>query len=685
MEFFGDTIESIRCFDLDSQRSIDRIERYVVTSPAAAACDGPADSGEATTLLDYLPAGSIVCVIAPQEVAELADELYRRTREMDGHVASLMLAPREVFGRFASFALAEMRTFGGGETGGGDAGGSGGGVIPAGSGGEAGELALGIRSLERLGIGPGEALAELVELAAAADVWVYCENAAERRRFEEFLAGRGARPQRLHTAIGHVAGGFYWPAQELAVVGHHEIFRRYAARRRMRRLRAGRPIESMLELHRGDYVVHVGHGIAKFEGLKLLERDGRSEEYLALRFAGGTVLHVPASRIDLVQKYVGSRKSRPALSRLGSAAWDRQKQRVGRAVQDLAAEMIRIQALRRTRAGISYPAGTDWQRRFAEQFVYTETADQLAAMRQVDADMLAPRPMDRLICGDVGYGKTELAMRAAFKAVEAGKQVAVLVPTTVLASQHLRTFRERMADYPVEIDALSRFRTAGEQAEILSRLRDGRLDILIGTHRLLSGDVRFADLGLVIIDEEQRFGVEHKEHLKALRATVDVLTLTATPIPRTLHMALLGLRDISSLTSPPMDRRAIHTEVCHYNARLIRQAILRELSRDGQVFFVHNRVADIRAVAGRVAELVPEATVACAHGRMKEHQLEETMLRFVQREIDVLVCTTIIESGLDIPTANTMIIHEADRFGLAQLHQLRGRVGRYKHRAYCYL
>jgi len=547
-------------------------------------------------------------------------------------------------------------------------------------------FSLGVRSLERLAIGTHEALTELAELSEVADVWVYCENPAEQQRFAELLETKYPKLSgRLTTAIGHVAGGFYWPGQRIVVVGHHELFRRYAKRRRIRRVRAGRPIESLLDLREGEYVVHVAHGISKFEGLKLIDRDGRSEEFLALRFAGGSVLHVPASRIDLVQKYIGSRKFRPSLSRLGGSSWGRQKHRVTEAVKDLAAEMIRVQALRRTLPGMSFPRGSDWQRRFAEEFIYGETEDQISTMRQLDEDMAAGRPMDRLLCGDVGYGKTELAMRAAFKVVETGRQVAVLVPTTVLAGQHLRTFRERMADYPFEIEALSRFRTPGEQASICRRLREGKLDIVIGTHRLLSGDVRFHDLGLLVIDEEQRFGVEHKEHIKAMRTTVDVLTMTATPIPRTLHMALLGLRDISSLATPPLDRRAIHTEVCRHNERLIRQAVLRELSRQGQVFYVHNRVLNIESVADDLRRLVPEARVAFAHGRMKEHRLEETMLRFVQQEIDVLVCTTIIESGLDIPTANTMIIQDADRFGLAALHQLRGRVGRYKHRAHCYL
>ena len=677
IEFFGDVIESIRCFDLDSQRSTDQLGRFIVSGVSAGLDGSPAGGGSAagaTSLLSYLPGDAIVCMTAPAETIELARQLWQRSRGIAGRVAKAMLEPEDVLAELEPFAMAELSAFGGAAEGDGDA--------------QAARaiVALGIRSLERLVIGTHEALTELTGLSATSDVWVYCENPAEQERFRDLLAEKHpALAGRVKLGLGHVAGGFSWPQRKLVVVGHHELFGRYATHRRIRRVRAGRPIESLLDLQQGQYVVHVAHGIAKFDGLKLMDRDGRSEEYLALKFAGGTILHVPASRIDLIQRYIGSRKFRPSLSKLGSATWGRQKQRVSEAVKDLAAEMIRVQAMRKYQPGFSYPRLTQWQRQFSDEFIYTETQDQISTMRQLDEDLAASSPMDRLLCGDVGYGKTELAMRAAFKVVEAGRQAAVLVPTTVLAGQHLRTFSERMADYPFEIDVISRFRTAGEQAKIIARLARGEIDIIIGTHRLLSKDIRFADLGLVVIDEEQRFGVEHKEHLKGLRASVDVLTMTATPIPRTLHMALLGLRDISSLTTPPMDRRAIHTEVVHYDERLIREAIGRELNRQGQVFFVHNRVQNIQAMADRVQRLAPEARVEIGHGRMKEHQLEKVMLRFVRQEIDVLVCTTIIESGLDIPTANTIIIHEADRFGLAALHQLRGRVGRYKHRAFCYL
>jgi transcription-repair coupling factor (superfamily II helicase) len=665
IELFGDEVASIRLFDLDTQRSVDQVSAVEITGISAGHLTDPSQT---TTLLDYLPAGTIVCLHEPGDLASLAEELHRRLEEEEGGPAETRrsVEPGALFGEMERFAVAEMYTF---------AGRRGRGVID-----------LGVRSLERLVVNTYEALKELSDLAQAAEVWVYCENPAERQRFAELLARQ--QPDlagRVKLGIGHVAGGFYWPDERLVVVGHHELFHRYAKARRIRRIRAGRPIESLLDLSEGDIVVHLAHGIAKFEGLRTLQKDGKSEEFLSLRFAGNAVLHVPASRIDLVQKYIGSGRKRPALSALGGTGWQRQKDRAAEAVKDMAVEMLRIQAMRESTPGVSYPGATELQRRFADEFIYTETPDQLAAMQQIDADMSAGRPMDRLLCGDVGYGKTELAIRAAFKAAEGGRQTAVLVPTTVLADQHYRTFSERFADYPVRVDVLSRFRTNAEQEDVTKRLVLGQIDVLIGTHRLLSKDVRFADLGLVVIDEEQRFGVEHKERLKTMRATVEVLTMTATPIPRTLHMALLGLRDISSLTTAPLDRRAIHTEVCHYNDELVRKAILRELNRAGQVFFVHNRVMDIEALADRVRSLVPDARVAVGHGQMPEGRLEKTMLAFVHRDVDVLVCTTIIESGLDIPTANTMIVHNADRFGLAELHQLRGRVGRYKHRAYCYL
>ena len=662
VEFFGDAIESIRNFDLDTQRSTAQTEAYDLVGISAGR---DTDPDRTTHLLEYLPEGAIVCMVEPLEVASLAQAFYRRLESPVG-----VHKPEAVFKAMAKLPMLETYAFG-----------------PTARGrGDEGTIEVGIRSIQRLETNTAEALGELERLAGENDVWVYCENPAERDRFLELLQPNHQElAGKVKTGIGHVHRGFFWADEHLVVVGHHEIFHRYARPRRLRRVRAGRPIDSFVDLEEGDYVVHVAHGIAKFDGLRTLAKDGRKEEYLTLRFADNAMLHVPVTQIQLVQKYIGARRGHPSLSSLGGTGWSLRKQRVGRAVQDLAAELLRIQAVRASSSGMSYPSASDWLRQFEQEFIYTETEDQVAAVQQISADQAHARPMDRLLCGDVGYGKTELAMRAAFRVAEAGRQVAVLVPTTVLAAQHYRTFTERFADYPMLIDVISRFRSKRQQADILHRTAAGKIDILIGTHRLLSADVGFADLGLVVIDEEQRFGVKHKERLKQMRATVDVLTMTATPIPRTLHMALMGLRDISNLTTPPLDRRAIYTEVCSVRDERIRSAILGEVNRGGQVFFVHNRVYDIQSVADHVLAVAPEVRVALAHGQMPERQLENTMLRFVRGDIDVLVCTTIIESGLDIPTANTMFVHEADRLGLAQLHQLRGRIGRYKHRAYCYL
>ncbi len=661
MEFFGDQIESIRCFDLDTQRSTQTLQAYDLVSTSIGRM---VDPEQVTQFLEYLPANAVVCVIEPMEISSLGQTFYRRLESARG-----IFKADEVLIAAHRFSTLEMAAFGSARH---DA--------------EEGSVSLGIRSIQRLEMATAEALGELDKLSQDNELWVYCENPAERDRFIEMLSTSHPHlVKTLHTAIGHLAHGFHWPAEKLVAVGHHEIFHRYVKSRRLRRVRTGRPIDSFVDLEEGDYVVHVSHGISKFEGLRTLVKDGKKEEYLTLKFAENSLLHVPITQINLVQKYIGARRGHPTLSHLGGSAWQQRKAKVAEAVQDMAAELLRVQAIRASSPGVSYPANSQWLQEFEEEFVYEETEDQLVAAGQIKNDLAEPRPMDRLLCGDVGFGKTELAMRAAFRVVEGGKQVAVLVPTTVLAAQHYRTFSERFADYPFTIDVISRFRTKQQQSDIIRRAKLGQLDVLIGTHRLLSEDMGFADLGLVVVDEEQRFGVEHKEKLKFMRATVDVLTMTATPIPRTLHMTLLGLRDISNLTTPPLDRRAIYTEVCAYNEPRIRQAMLRELAREGQIFFVHNRVENIESVADTIRSLVPDARVEVGHGQMPEGVLEKTMLRFVRGDIDVLVCTTIVESGLDIPTANTMFINEADRFGLSQLHQLRGRIGRYKNRAYCYL
>jgi len=617
-------------------------------------------------LADYLPPASWFLLIEPGDLeAEGRQYLDRLERPAEFHTVSEVLRRAVAFPSVTASAVA------------------------------AGSLEttcrLPIESVERFSGDVERVRNELDETGAGQEVYLVCQTEAEVRRLGEVFGGtRVAREGRLHFPLGDLQNGFRLVPDRIVVLSSSELFRRSdvkrpVSRRRGVAARSGRAIDSFLELHEGDLVVHVAHGIARYRGLKLLEKAGHVEEHLVLEFQERTKLYVPVSRIALVQKYVGGQKSRPMLARLGGRAWEKQKAKVRAAVTDLAAEMLELQAVRAARPGIRFTVDTEWQHEFDAAFAYQETPDQLATMDAIQHDMAQPRPMDRLLCGDVGYGKTEVAMRAAFKAVDSGYQVAVLVPTTVLAEQHLRTFTARLAEFPFEIAALSRFASRGQQARIIQRLEAGALDIVIGTHRLVQPDVRFHNLGLVIIDEEQRFGVEVKERLKAFRQIVDVLTMTATPIPRTLHMGLVGLRDISNLETPPEDRLAVETRVARFHPELIRQAVLRELNRGGQIYFVHNRIQDIGPLAHRLRQIVPEARLAVAHGQMPEHELERAMLEFIDHRFDLLLATTIVESGLDIPNANTIFIDEADRYGLADLHQLRGRVGRYKHRAYCYL
>ncbi len=515
---------------------------------------------------------------------------------------------------------------------------------------------------------------------------VFCNNIAEEQRFQEIIHDlRFESDKRLELRIGHLSKGFQFSDIQTAILAHHEIFHRYKQRREVKKPIQTRAIDSFLDLKKGDYVVHISHGIGRFLGMETLEEEGYKREYLLIEYDEGTKIYVPATRIELVQKYIGSSDHRPRLDKIGSKYWEIRKKRAENAAADIASDLLHVQALRNAKEGIVYPKDTDWQTEFEAEFIYEETPDQIQVIHDIKKDMESKRPMDRLICGDVGYGKTEIAMRGAFKSVMYGKQVAVLVPTTILAQQHYSTFSERMADYPVKIDVLSRFKTRKEQKETLEKTSAGLVDILIGTHRLLQKDVYFKDLGLVIIDEEQRFGVEHKERLKKFRQMVDVLTLTATPIPRTLHMSLMGIKDISSLNTPPMGRQAIHTQIIRYDPERIRHAIRLELNRDGQVYFVHNRVYNIERVARNLSEIVPEARIMTVHGQMDEKLMEHRMRAFIDGQADILVATTIIESGLDIPNVNTIFINCADTFGLADLHQLRGRVGRYKHRAYAYI
>lgn len=719
LDFFGDDIESISEIDLDtmgSDRKVSAVE--LVGASLTKITEGAA---AAANLLDLLPPDSIAFVSEPLEVTEQGRGYYERVTDARGiwGPPAVFKALRERFRAFCT--LSQF------------------------SGGAPTDADIPVSRIPEFSRDAAEAVKELGEMAADHRVLVTCQNAGEHSRFNELLA-EFAPGKPVESSVAYLHRGFVWGlaeqpgARPVALVPYHELLHRYQTRRRIRKLRgrSDRAQDAFIDIEVGDYVVHADHGIARFTGLKLMkpmsvkataEMEARArlaqatplallknkskggvtpagafrlaspsaqlgkhadqsapeEEYLTLEFAGNARLHVAAAQIDKVQKYIGGHAGKPPLSTLGGKRWQSQKDQVKESVKDLAKELLRVQAARETLPGTRYPDDTAWQKEFEAEFPFEETQDQLAALSEIKKDMTASRPMDRLLCGDVGYGKTELAIRAAFKAVEYGKQVAVLVPTTILAEQHERTFKSRFADYPFRVESLSRFRTTKESNDILAATRKGQVDILIGTHRLLSKDVRFADLGLVVVDEEQRFGVEHKNALLALRMTADVLTLSATPIPRTLHMAMLGLRDISSLTTAPMDRRAVVTEVCPYNEKRIKQVIERELSREGQVFFVHNRVHNIRSVADDLQKLAPSARIVVGHGQMPDGELEAIMRRFVARDADILVSTTIIESGIDISTANTIFINNADRFGLAELHQLRGRVGRHKHRAYCYL
>ncbi len=521
-------------------------------------------------------------------------------------------------------------------------------------------------------------------------VLILCQTEAESRRFRAVLAEapEGDQAEGLEVHVGSVAKGFRLPLSSLVVVNHRELagvmgVRRVSPKKQVHRTRA---LQSFFELKPGDFVVHAVHGLALFKGLERLRRGDGEEEHLHLLFAEDVSLFVPATRIDLVQRYIGSGGAAPSRDKIGGQSFRRRRERVERALFDLAAELLEVQARRELNERPAWEFDRELARDLVDSFPFADTEDQAEADRDIIADVTSKHPMDRLLCGDVGFGKTEIALRAAFRVVSAGGQVALLVPTTVLAHQHLAVFRERLADFPLEIEGLSRTISGKREREIVRRVGEGAVDILIGTHRILSKDVVFQKLGLVIIDEEQRFGVSHKEHFKTLRSGVDMLALSATPIPRTLHMSLSGVRDISALTVPPPGRQEIETRLADAaDDDVIREALLREKNRGGQVFFLHNRVRSIERLARRLAEIAPECSFAVGHGQMGARRLEQVMDVFTRGEVDVLVATTIVENGLDIPAAGTIFIDDADRFGLSELHQLRGRVGRGEHKAWCYL
>ena len=670
LEWWDDEVSSLRAFDLTTQRSgaeVDEITVLPIKAVDGTKADGSA--GVRRTLLDLLPSDALLLLDAP---GPIDDEVERAWREAAHHLEiarrlgedvpqreEILEEPTRVRARMT--ALPRLRLVA-----------------------EGAQLQFGFLPPEKIDRQVNR-LRDL--LHRPPDTLILCDNEGQIERLDELLEERGSLPAHATLVVGALDGGFLMPG--LRVLTDHEIFRRARRLRRARRYRQAAPSAATGALVKGDYVVHLDHGIGIYRGIETITVGASTMEVAVVEYEGGDRLNVPLYRLDQLERYRSAEddgdRPPPRIHALGGSHWKKVREKAQLGIRQMASELLDLYARRKLATGYAFPPDTRWQRELESSFLYEDTPDQRKATDDIKRDLEQARPMDRLLVGDVGYGKTEIAVRAAFKAVQGGKQVAVLVPTTILAEQHGRTFTERLADYPVKIEVLSRFRTAKEQKAALARLALGEIDIIIGTHRLLSSDVTFKDLGLLIVDEEHRFGVKHKERLKALRLAVDVLTLTATPIPRTLHLSLAGLRDLTLIETPPRDRSPILTFVEPWDDGLLEEAIARELDRGGQVFFVQNRVETIETIAARVRALAPRARVGVAHGQMASGPLEDVMQRFVTGELDILVSTMIVESGLDVPNANTMIVHDAHRFGLAQLYQLRGRVGRSHRRAYCYL
>ena len=655
VELFDDEIESLRSVDPADQRSVAKHERIELLLAADA---GGVEDGDGVQPAALLAPTALVVEVEPLRIEDVAQGLTVRS---SSHQKALMNWQRALDER----RRLQLQSLPGRH------------------------LSFDTRSVQALQTSIGEAPAALRALLEAGErVVVLCQNAAERERFQRLVEEKGGAPG-LEVEVGAVSKGFRLPAANLVLVNHRElagVLGRRGTGKRDRPTYRSRAIASFFELKVGDHVVHAVHGLARFDGLTRIERGGGEEEHLHLVFADDVSLFVPASRIDVVQRYVGTSAAPPTLDRIGGQTFRKKKERVQRALVDLAAELLEVHARRALRTREAWRKDDDLVQAMIAEFPYEETGDQLQVDREIADDLHGEHPMDRLLCGDVGFGKTELAIRAAFRVVSGGGQVAVLVPTTVLAQQHYETFRERLADFPVRVGRLSRYVPPREQKQTIEAAKNGEVDVLIGTHRILSKDVALPRLGLIVIDEEQRFGVQHKEHFKKLRAQVDILTLTATPIPRTLNMSLSGVRDISALTEPPPGRQDVETTLGFLeDDELVREALLREKARGGQVFVLHNRVQSIEATAERMRALAPECSYAIGHGQMGARELQRVMDAFTRGDVDVLVATTIIESGLDIPAAGTILVENADTFGLSELHQLRGRVGRAAQKAYCYL
>ena len=669
IEFFGNTIESIREFDVLSQLSRNRVEKIRILGKSIK-------EKESATIFDYFKQDSILFWDESERCGQQLLEWWEEASSIfENNKAQLTIS--SIDERYLPLDQIESKTkifrqirhshFGNSE-----------------------KVDLNFSSNPPSSFfGNIKLFVEYLQKSLTGKknkIFLLHEGKKSRERLEEILEAKIGHIPAVQFVEGEVFGGFHLPKHRIEILTDHEIFNRIKMRRRRRRVRiSGSLIRNLKSLNFGDYVVHVDYGIGKYQGTKRITVAGVEKDCIKLRYEENDILYVSLDKLNHIQKYVGEEGYSPKLTRLGSAEWERVKTKTQKSVEKIARELVQLYAARISQNGFAYSADTLWQKELEASFIYEDTPDQVKTAEEVKRDMESPKPMDRLICGDVGYGKTEIAVRAAFKAVMEGRQVAILVPTTILAQQHFTTFQERVQNFPVNVDVISRFRTVKEQKVILEKLEAGELDIIIGTHRLLSADVKFKDLGLLIVDEEQRFGVKQKEKLKQIKITVDTISLTATPIPRTLHMSLMGARDLSIVDTPPNNRRPIITEITTWDSQLIYKAVMFEIQRDGQVFFVHNRVQTINGIAAMLNKLLPNVRIAVAHGQMKERELEKIMADFYHKKYDVLVSTMIIENGLDIPNCNTIIVNKADQFGLAQLYQLRGRVGRSDHQAYAFL
>ena len=689
IELWGDEIDSIRMFDAKSQRSIENISEITIY-PASENCFG---NNGLVSFLKYFPENETLLFYDEphrlQETAETVEAEYTESLKNRADAGMKEEGEEELRVFQTKDIISEMNRY------------SGIGLTTLES--KCGLFKVrSVYTVQAKGVNPYNNSFELLTRDLKRlkrngyRVVLLSGSRTRAKRLAEDLRDydlssfysedmqREVKPGEIMAAYGYASEGYEYPMLKFVVISESDIFGR-KKKKKKRKKYEGQRIQDFAELKPGDYVVHENHGIGVYKGIEKIEVEKIVKDYMKIVYAEGGVLYIPVAQMDLIQKYAGADAKKPRLNKLGTIQWGKTKSQVKKAVQIVAKDLVELYAVRQQSEGFVYGPDTVWQKEFEEMFPFEETDDQLQAIEDTKHDMESKKIMDRLICGDVGYGQTEIAIRAAFKAVQEGKQVVCLVPTTILAQQHYNTFVQRLKEFPVRIDLLCRFRSAAEQKKTIEDTKKGFVDILVGTHRVLSKDVVFKDLGLLIIDEEQRFGVTHKEKIKKLKENIDVLTLTATPIPRTLHMSLIGIRDMSVLEEAPNERMPIQTYVMEYNDEMVREAITRELARDGQVYYVYNRVNDIADVAGRIQSLVPDANVAFAHGQMKERELEDIMYDFINGDIDVLVSTTIIETGLDIPNANTMIIQDADRFGLSQLYQLRGRVGRSNRMAYAFL